>query len=216
MDHILHGQLDKRLLGVVAGLVALFLLFRGNSRPVLSSWQGDAPPAAAAAGLSGTAAQVGHVGQGSTLVVPPGISPDQPWGNPVVAARVVLTQGYGSGTHAPAAVWGAIDLAVDSNGDGAADPTGSYGAPIRATMSGVVKVTPDSWPAGNHVWVLGERYKTGYAHLQTIEVQDGQYVERGTIIGTMGSTGMSSGPHLDYQIWYDGVNQNPLEYHPFP
>ncbi len=120
------------------------------------------------------------------------------------------------GTHAPAATWGAIDIAIDGNGDGQADPEASDGAPVYATMRGVVRVTPNSVPAGNHVWVLGERYKTGYAHLKAFAVETGQTVERGTLIGYIGSTGHSSGPHLDYQVWKDGVNQNPLDYGALP
>jgi murein DD-endopeptidase MepM/ murein hydrolase activator NlpD len=123
-----------------------------------------------------------------------------------------MTQGYGVGSHAPAVTWGAIDIAIDGNGDGNADPAGSQGAPVYATMRGTIKVTPNSVPAGNHVWILGDQYKAGYAHLAEFAVETGQVVERGDLIGYMGSTGLSSGPHLDYQVWKDGVNQDPLEY----
>ncbi|ABX06323.1 M23 family metallopeptidase [Herpetosiphon sp.] len=205
-----YGNNYKRGAVALGLIVVLFLLLNRPSTPTISAWRGENP---SVAGLSGSAIQVG---QGDTLVAPPGISSDQPWGNPVAANRVVMTQGYGVGSHAPAEVWGAIDLAVDGNGDGAADPAGSVGAPVRATMSGYIEVTADSWPAGNHIWVIGNEYKTGYAHLSEFKVQDGDYVERGTIIGTIGSTGSSSGPHLDYQIWHNGVNQNPLNYHPLP
>jgi murein DD-endopeptidase MepM/ murein hydrolase activator NlpD len=43
-------------------------------------------------------------------------------------------------------------------------------------------------------------------------VQEGQTVKRGDVIGYVGSTGDSSGPHLDYQVWQDGVNVNPLDF----
>lgn len=207
----------QRIAILVGALLIVWLLIgtrAGGS--VFSTWRGDSAAAAAPAGLVGQAAQVGQVGRGATLIVPPGVSPDEPWGSPVVSDRVVMTQGYGVGSHAPAPVWGAIDLAVDGTGDGVADPQGSFGVPIRATMNGYVQVTLDSWPAGNHIWVTGERYKTGYSHLQSVEVENGQWVERGTIIATLGSTGEASGPHLDYQIWLDGVNQDPLNYHPMP
>lgn len=211
--HIGEGQY-KRLGAALIGLLVLVLLLRGRStNPVFSSWN-DAE--AQAGGLSGTVSQVGQVGQGDTLVAPPDVPAEQPWGNPVGGNHVVLTQGYGTGSHAPAAIWGAIDLAVDGDGDGEADPAGSVGAPIRATMSGIAHVTPDSWPAGNHIWVIGGAYKTGYSHLDSILVAEGQYVARGTVIGTLGASGMASGPHLDYQIWYNDVNQNPLDFHPLP
>ncbi len=141
-----------------------------------------------------------------------------PAGNPLGAANTVITQGYGVGTHAPANVWGAIDLALDGTGDGLADPHGTLGKPVYATHSGIVKVTLNSYPAGNHVWVVNEEYRTGYAHLLDVLVQTGQEVRRGTQIGTVGSTGMSSGPHLDYQVWQkqngNWINVNPMEYSP--
>lgn len=146
-----------------------------------------------------------------------GLSVDlRPYGNPLAASNTVMTQGYGVGTHAPSQTWGAVDLALDGDGDGAADPAGSWGRPVYATHSGVVHATPDSWPAGNHVWVYNDAYRTGYAHLQQFAVESGQYVQAGDIIGYMGSTGMSSGPHLDYQVWERRgdawVNLNPLDF----
>jgi hypothetical protein len=141
---------------------------------------------------------------------------ETPDGNPLNVPNAVMTQGYGVGSHAPADVWGAIDLAIDSNGDGSADPQGTWDQPIYATHSGLVKVTENSFPAGNHVWVINQRFKTSYAHLNGFAVSDGQIVQRGDVIGYIGSTGQSSGPHLDYQVWHNAngtwLNKNPLEY----
>lgn len=136
-----------------------------------------------------------------------------PLGCPVrpEAGRVVMTQGYGVGTHAPAEIWGAVDLAVDGDGDGYAEVAASWYTPIVATHDGTVTVTLDSHPAGNHIWVNepGGVWRTGYAHLAVITVISGQYVRAGEQIGLMGNTGMSSGPHLDYQVWRSGVNIDP-------
>jgi murein DD-endopeptidase MepM/ murein hydrolase activator NlpD len=136
-----------------------------------------------------------------------------PVGCPVqpTQGRVVLTQGYGVGSHAPAAIWGAVDLAVDGDGDGRADPAASWDAPIVATHGGTVEVALNSDPAGNHVWVndLGGIWRTGYSHLDSVTVQTGQVVQAGEEIGRMGSTGRASGPHLDYQVWQSGVNRDP-------
>ncbi|HMQ35026.1 MAG TPA: peptidoglycan DD-metalloendopeptidase family protein, partial [Chloroflexaceae bacterium] len=136
-----------------------------------------------------------------------------PLGCPVRPAvgRVVMTQGYGVGTHAPAAIWGAVDLAVDGDGDGYAEPGASWYAPIVATHDGHVTVTLNSHPAGNHVWVNepGGVWRTGYAHLAVVTVVSGQFVRAGEQIGLLGSTGMSSGPHLDYQVWRGGENLDP-------
>ena len=122
-----------------------------------------------------------------------------------------MTQGYGVGTHAPAATWGAVDLAVDGDGDGYAEAESSWDSPIVATHDGVVVVTLNSHPAGNHVWVKHPDgvWKTGYSHMSSVSVSSGQSVRAGEQIGFLGSTGMSSGPHLDYQVWRSGVNVDP-------
>lgn len=212
-----------RWLLVAAATLGIWLLFGSSGQStVVSTWAGDTPIQAAApqplgqplTGLFSKEAQA--PAPGSTGLAADPHDPDMPWGTPVDSTAAVMTQGYGMGSHAPAPVWGAIDIALDGNGDGAADPQGSDGAPIYATHRGVVEVTPNSVPAGNHVWVRGAVYKTGYSHLKGFAVETGQTVERGTLIGYMGSTGHSSGPHLDYQVWKDDVNQNPLEYGALP
>jgi murein DD-endopeptidase MepM/ murein hydrolase activator NlpD len=125
--------------------------------------------------------------------------------------RVVMTQGYGVGTHAPADVWGAVDLAVDGNGDGWAEPDATWDVLVVSTHGGVVWATPGSWPGGNHVWIEDQAsgWSTGYAHLSQILVESGQYVAAGTVIGLVGNTGMATGPHLDYQVWHNRVNVDP-------
>jgi murein DD-endopeptidase MepM/ murein hydrolase activator NlpD len=137
---------------------------------------------------------------------------DVPWGNPFGSARVVVTQGYGVGTHAPPERKGGIDLAVDADGDGRGNPEVTLGSPLYATMSGVIQLHPDSWPGGNHLWIKNEHYKVGYAHMLSYAVKNGQTVQQGDLIGYAGSTGKSTGPHLHYHIWKDGVNVNPLNY----
>lgn len=136
-----------------------------------------------------------------------------PLGCPVqpAAGRVVLTQGYGVGSHAPAEIWGAVDLAVDGDGDGYAEPGASWYAPVVATHDGRVVATPDSHPGGNYVSVIDPTgvWRTGYGHLALITVASGQLVRAGEQIGLLGSSGMSSGPHLDYQVWRGGVNLDP-------
>lgn len=137
---------------------------------------------------------------------------DVPAGNPLGLPNVVLTQGYGVGSHAPAAIWGGVDLAIDGNGDGEAEPGSTLGQPIYATHAGIAHVKPDTWPGGNYLAIEGEHYKTAYAHLKEYAVQEGQPVARGQVIGFVGSTGQSSGPHLHYEVWQDGVNVNPLDF----
>ncbi|MCU0490048.1 MAG: M23 family metallopeptidase [Chloroflexaceae bacterium] len=202
---------ERAILLIVALVCLGFLLFqtREPNQQLISTWRGDSFAVyTTQAGLKAEAVpeQAGQ-GLGDT---------SRPTGNPLGNARTVMTQGYGVGTHAPANVWGAIDLAVAPDGSNQASPGSTTGTPIYATHGGVVNVTPNSYPAGNHVWVVNDEYRTGYSHLQDFAVQDGQTVQRGELIGYVGSSGMSSGPHLDYQIWQKQggrwVNLNPLDF----
>ncbi|NJN15911.1 MAG: peptidoglycan DD-metalloendopeptidase family protein [Oscillochloris sp.] len=147
------------------------------------------------------------------VVAPFRLTENGPFGCPVQApnGNVVLTQGYGVGSHAPAHIWGAVDLAVDANNDGYAEPGSSWYAPILATHDGQVEVTLDSYPGGNHIWVRepGGIWRTGYAHLAIVFVTGGQFVRAGEVIGLLGSSGVSSGPHLDYQVWRGEHNIDP-------
>ncbi len=205
------------ILSLVSLLVIGLAIYRSSMTPtVTSNWRGLIGSEALAADVSAAAPVASGL---SGVAVPQGRGFDAalvPAGNPLRAANTVMTQGYGVGSHAPAHIWGAIDLALDGNGDGRADPEGTWNQPVYATHAGTVKITRDSWPAGNHIWVVNDYYRTGYAHLGGFAVSDGQWINPGDLIGYIGSTGMSSGPHLDYQVWIwrDGqwVNQNPLDY----
>lgn len=184
----------------VALVAVLFLFFQAQPAPSISAWGGSS-----AGGISGQAQPLSGQAQ-------PWGGGDAPSGSPLRSPRTVMTQGYGVGTHAPADVWGAVDLAIDANGDGSADRDATLNTPIYATHSGVVRLDANTYPAGNHIWVTGAHFKTGYSHLSSFAVPDGQQVSAGDLIGYVGTTGLSSGPHLDYQVWKDGVNVNPLDY----
>lgn len=198
----------ERAIVLILALIGLGWLLAQTSRPDhvrLSLWGGSLA-GDDSGGLVGVAEQTGQ-GFGNAEL--------RPQGNPLRNDNTVMTQGYGVGSHAPAHIWGAIDLALDSDNDGQADPEGSWGQPIYATHPGTVKISRDSWPAGNHIWIVNNEFRTGYAHLRDFAVQDGAVVTRGQVIGYMGSTGQSSGPHLDYQVWQQQsgrwVNLNPLD-----
>lgn len=192
------------------GIVWLLLQFNPPDTS-LSAWIANASVnqiglSGAAKGLSGMALPQSRR-SGAAL---------RPYGNPLRARTLMVTQGYGVGTHAPAATWGGIDLALDSNGDGEAEPEGTLGIPVYATMDGQVKLTPNSWPGGNHIWVVNDDYRTGFAHLLDFAVPNGAMVVPGQLIGHVGSTGSSSGPHLHYDVWQrqngQWVNLNPLDF----
>lgn len=89
------------------------------------------------------------------------------------------------------------------------------GTPIYATGDGVVTTTVKSRKGyGNMVEIDHgiDGLSTRYAHLNTIEVRKGQHVKRGEIIGTCGSTGLSTGSHLHYEILINGKHTNPMRY----
>jgi len=87
------------------------------------------------------------------------------------------------------------------------------GTPILATAAGVVVRVASDRDYGNLVDIdHGNGYLTRYAHAQTISVKRGQRVSRGTPIGTVGSTGRSTAPHLHYEIRLNNRPQNPLQY----
>lgn len=87
------------------------------------------------------------------------------------------------------------------------------GTPILATAAGVVRRVASDRDYGNVVDIdHGNGYLTRYAHARAISVKPGQRVSRGTQIGTVGSTGRSTAPHLHYEIRLHNQPQNPLHY----
>lgn len=95
------------------------------------------------------------------------------------------------------------------------DIAGAYGTPIRASAAGSVSRSTRTSGYGNVIEIdHGFGIMTRYAHLTHRRVQVGQVVERGDVIGTMGSTGRSTGPHLHFELHVDGNTLDPLPYLP--
>ncbi|MFB5083356.1 M23 family metallopeptidase [Symbiobacterium thermophilum] len=89
-----------------------------------------------------------------------------------------------------------------------------YGTPVYATGAGTV-VYADWLEGGYGRCVIidhGYGYRTLYAHLQDWNVFEGQEVERGDLIGWVGSSGLSTGPHLHYEVLVNGVAVDPEPY----
>lgn len=87
------------------------------------------------------------------------------------------------------------------------------GTPIYATADGVIKMTGNMGDLGKLVEINhGYGYRTRYGHLSQIKVERGQKVRRGDLIGLMGSTGYSTGPHLHYEVIKNNKSVNPLEF----
>ena len=94
------------------------------------------------------------------------------------------------------------------------DLAGPAGQDVYATGDGVVESTEVNFSGYGNVIVIdhGFGYKTRYAHLQEIKVIAGQIVIRGDKIGKLGSSGLSTGPHLHYEVLYRGVQVNPWNF----
>jgi murein DD-endopeptidase MepM/ murein hydrolase activator NlpD len=102
------------------------------------------------------------------------------------------------------------------SGHQAVDIGNRTGTPILAADAGyVVMAGRDTWGYGNQVLIdHGNGYLTRYAHLNAILVKAGQSVEKNQKIGTMGSTGRSTGPHLHFEVIQGSVRRNPLGFLP--
>jgi murein DD-endopeptidase MepM/ murein hydrolase activator NlpD len=86
----------------------------------------------------------------------------------------------------------------------------SWGTSVRAAMSGRVSAVGWDNVLGNYIVVSHHSgYRTMYGHLSAIRVKSGAYVGTGERIGDVGSTGMSTGPHLHFTVYKNGVTVNP-------
>ncbi len=96
------------------------------------------------------------------------------------------------------------------------DMSTDYGVPVYATGDGVVeKIDMGKRRRGYGRQILINHkfgYKTRYAHLQKMFVKPGEKVQRGQLIGEVGSTGGSTGPHLHYEVIYRNRQVNPVNY----
>jgi len=90
------------------------------------------------------------------------------------------------------------------------DIAASMGSPVRAAMAGqVIQVgNDDYW--GNHILIRHHSgYRTFYAHMSAVRIKNGAYVATGERIGDIGSTGLSTGPHLHFTVYKNNVTVNP-------
>ncbi len=173
--------------------------------------------------------------EGMQLMIPGAVGEDVEWNPPPPPPTA---PGVGAATFS----WGACgDVTV--SGPGAVGyfilPTGSYevsgwyfgdprnpghigldyrcrlGDPIYAADNGVVVFAGWGGGYGNLVRVRhGNGYETYYAHFSSFAVSCGQPIYQGQVLGYCGSTGWSTGPHLHYEIRFNGVPQNPKLFEP--
>jgi murein DD-endopeptidase MepM/ murein hydrolase activator NlpD len=122
----------------------------------------------------------------------------------IAPVRGILTDGFGGrsdpftgepGTH------NAIDI------------SSAIGQAVRAPADGIVVKSEWANGYGNVVYIShGYGYSTRYGHLKNFAVRPGQRIKRGDVIGYVGSTGRSTGPHLHYEVRLNNNPVNPLEY----
>ena len=124
-----------------------------------------------------------------------------PLGWPV---KGVITSGYGKRTH-PRTGETAFHSGIDISAP--------IGTEVKATADGIVVFS--GWTAGSGYTILiehGHGFTTVYAHNKKNLVKVGQRVKRGDVIALLGDTGVTSGPHLHYEVWKNGTPVNPLSY----
>ena len=151
---------------------------------------------------------------GQRLIVPGGIKPYTPRAVIATASSAPSSAVKGSGViswpmsgYISQGYWAghlAIDIAA------------SAGTPIYAADAGYVVAAGWSTVGYGNMVIIdhGNGYRTLYAHMTSYWVQVGQSVAKGQQIGTCGSTGNSTGPHLHFEVIVNGVQRNPLVYLP--
>lgn len=93
----------------------------------------------------------------------------------------------------------------------------SRGTPVRASAAGVVTDVGTYILTGNTVIVdHGQGVHTAYFHLDTVTVRTGETVKTGSVLGRVGATGLTTGPHLHYGVYVHGKDVDPVLWHQLP
>lgn len=118
-----------------------------------------------------------------------------------------ISQGFGctSFTHEP------VDLACPQrHWHSGIDLAAARGTPVMATLPGIATVILSATGYGLHVVIEhGGGLSSLYGHLETVTIASGEYVGGGAVIGTVGSSGNATGPHLHFEIRRDNVPEDP-------
>ena len=122
----------------------------------------------------------------------------------IAPVRGILTDGFG-GRSDP--------FTGEAASHNAVDISSVVGQPVRCPADGIVVKSEWANGYGNVIYLShGYGYSTRYGHLSAYNVKAGQHVKRGDIIGYVGSTGRSTGPHLHYEVRLNDKPVNPLEF----
>jgi murein DD-endopeptidase MepM/ murein hydrolase activator NlpD len=93
----------------------------------------------------------------------------------------------------------------------AVDLAGKMGDPVKAALKGTVLHIDNNRNLGNFIILKHGEYQTLYAHLSAVSVKKGDDVNQGQMIGKVGETGYTTGPHLHFEVFKNGTRINPLE-----
>lgn len=166
---------------------------------LFNAWQsiedGKSPALAAVSDAQGQA------GMGRMSLVP---QPQVSIPSRVPLAEMVMTSSFGMRTNPVTGRYrphDGVDLAAP------------IGSPVYATADGLVSRA--AWTGGYGLFVSiehGGGLETRYGHMSRLNVADGEHVHKGDIIGYVGSTGRSTGPHLHYEVRVQGKAVNPVPY----
>ena len=128
------------------------------------------------------------------------------WAWPLGSASCYISSGYGN-RSASISGW-SFHGGIDITGGGI------YGKPVYASRGGtVIKASWGNTGYGNYVILdHGDGFVSLYGHCSSLSVSTGQSVSKGQHIANVGSTGNSTGPHLHFEVRYNGAKQNPLNY----
>ena len=122
----------------------------------------------------------------------------------IAPVRGILTDGFG-GRSDP--------FTGESGQHGGIDVSSAVGQAVRAPADGIVVKAEWENGYGNVVYLShGYGYSTRYGHLSGFATRPGTRIKRGDVIGYVGSTGRSTGPHLHYEVRVNNQTVNPLEY----
>lgn len=129
--------------------------------------------------------------------------PGWAWPVPGCESADVISSGYGLRVHPVTHVPGmhhGVDIYAPE------------GAGVVVATEGTVQETGDDNNLGRYVVIRGGGYETLYGHLSDILVSSGERVKAGQAIGTVGNTGVSTNPHLHFEVRFASRIQNPLRY----
>ncbi len=165
---------------------------------------------------------------GTWLIIQDGKRALKDWGPPAISRSNPASARYYGAGHCGSVyegaigygtfIWPTTDRTISGYTYGSVHPAidigGSIGNAIFATDSGVVVYSGWSDYGYGYLIVIdhGNGWQSAYAHLSAVSVGCGQSVGQGNVIGSLGSTGNSTGPHLHFELVINGSKVNPLDF----